>query len=210
MVKDHFEGRCYNKEISRAGVGRGIAMDPTTVLYVLSAIAATVWSVWTWREDQEKERQLTRDQEAALYINSLLLAIEALQLRLYKILEEGELAFYKKEYPDQYDLGSPAAIKILYCLCQYFGWEHRTFRYGPYTRDPRMRELSRSIADTFESRNKFPGDAFRFSFEERFSLGHVVVQHVGEIKEVLPVFESIPLYQFAQELADDQSKHAPL
>ena len=185
-------------------------MDPTLIFPVLSALAAAVWSVWTWSEEQQKERQVKRDQEAALYVNSLLLAMEELQSRLYSVLEENELAFYKKEYPEQYDFGSPAAIEILYRLSQYFGWGQRTLRYGPYTKDPRVIELLRKMGQTFESRSQFPGDAFRFSFDERVSLGDAVVRRVGEGTAVLPLFESIPLFQFEAEMIDMQSKHAPL
>ena len=185
-------------------------MNPTLILSVLSALAAAVWSVWTWSEDQQKQRQLKRDQEAALYVNPFILAIEELQSRLYSILEEDELAFYKKKYPDQYEFGSPFAIEILYRLSQYFGWAHRAFRYGPYTKDPNVIELTRQIAETFENRDKFSGDAFLFSIDERVSLGEVVVRRVGEVTAVLPVFESIPLFQFEEELGDQQSKHAPL
>ncbi len=99
-------------------------MNPTLVFSVVSALAASVWSVWTWREEQQKERQLKRDQESALFVNSFILATEEVQMRLYGILEEDELAFYKKEYPEQYEFGSPYAIEILYRLSQYFGWAH--------------------------------------------------------------------------------------
>ena len=184
-------------------------MNPTLILSVLSALAAAVWSVWSWSEEQQKERQLKRDQEAALYVNSFLSATEELQSRLYGILEKDELAYYKKEYPDQYEFGSPAAVEILYRLSQYFGWTFRTFRYGPYTHDPTFIELTREIGKTWESR-EFSGDAFRFSIDERASLGQAVVRHVGEISTVLPVFESIPLYQVEEEISDEQNKHAPL
>ena len=180
------------------------------IAYVFSALAAAVWSVWTWSRDQQKERQLKRDQEAALYVNSTLLAVGKLQSRLYKILEEGELSYYKKEYPDQYEFGSPAAVATLYRFGQYFGWGHRTMRYGPYTNDPKVLELLIKIGETFENRNKFPGDAFRFSYDERVSLGEAVVRRVGEATAVLPLFEAIPLYQFEQEFSDAQNKHAPL
>ena len=49
-------------------------MNPTLIFSVLSALAASVWSVWTWREEQQKERQIKRDQESALFVNSLILA----------------------------------------------------------------------------------------------------------------------------------------
>jgi hypothetical protein len=187
-----------------------MGMNPAEILSVLSALVAAVWSVLTWSADQQKGRQLKRDQEAALYVNPLLLAIEELQSRLYSILEEDELAFYKKEYPDQYEFGSPAAIEILYRLSQYFGWAQRNLRYGPYTKDPGVIELIRKIGETCESRSNFSGDAFRFSFDERNSLGEAVVRRVGEVTAVLPVFESIPLFQFEEELGNEQSKHALL
>jgi hypothetical protein len=185
-------------------------MNPAQIVYVLSALAAAVWSVWTWSDEQQKGRQLKRDQEAALYVNSFMLAIAELQSRLYSILEEDELAFYKREYPEHYEFGSPAAIEILYRLSQYFGWGHYTYRFGPYTKDPRVIELSRKIGETFESRSKFSGDAFRFSLDERVSLGEAVVRRVGEVTTILPVFQSIPLFQFEEEISDKQSKQARL
>ena len=185
-------------------------MNPTQILSVLTALLAAVWSVWTWGDEQEKGRQLKRDQEAALYVNPFMLAIGELQSLLYSILEEDDLAFYKKEFPAQYDFGSPAAIEVLYRLSQYFGWGYYTFRYGPYTKDPTVIELIRKIGETFESRSRFPGDAFRFSIEERTSLGHAVVRRIGDVSAVLAVFESIPLFQLEEEISDKQNKHAPL
>jgi len=185
-------------------------MNAGQIFSVISGIAAVVWSVLTWSGEQQKERQLKRDQEAALFVNSFILAMEELQSRLYSILEEDELACYKKQYEDHYELGSPAAIEILYRLSQYFGWAHRTYRYGPYTKNPVVIELNRQIGETLESRSKFPGDAFRFSIDERVSLGQAVVRRIGEVTAVLPVFESIPLFQFEEEISDEQNKHAPL
>jgi len=185
-------------------------MNPAQILSVFSALAAVVWSVWTWSAEQQKGRQLKRDQEAALFVNSFMLAIAELQSLLYSILEEDELAFYKREYPEQYEFGSPAAIEILYRLSQYFGWAYFTYRFGPYTKDPRVIELSRNIGETFESRCKFSGDAFRFSLDERVSLGEAVVRHVGEVTTILPVFQSIPLFRFEEEISNKLSKHARL
>jgi hypothetical protein len=185
-------------------------MNLSQILSVLTALAATVWSVLTWSAEQQTGRQLKRDQEAALYVNPFLLSINELQSQLYSILEKDELACYKKEYPDQYEFASPAAIEILYRLSQYFGWVHHNFRYGPYTKDPRVIELTRKIGETFESRCHFSGDAFRFSIDERSSLGEAVVRRVGDVTAVLPVFESIPLFQFEEAIRDNLNKHAPL
>ena len=185
-------------------------MNPLQILSVLSAAATVVWSVLTWSQDQQKQRQLKRDQEAALYVNPFLLALQELQSRFYSILEEDELALYREEYQDQYEFGSPAAIQVLYRLSQYFGWGHHNFRYGPYTTDPKVIELERKIGETFEKRDKFPGDAFRFTIDERLSLGNEVVKRLGDAATVPPVFESISLYQFQEEIMDEKSKHAAL
>jgi hypothetical protein len=185
-------------------------MNPTLVFSVLSALAAAVWSVWTWREEQEKERQLKRDQMSARLVNSFILALEELQLRLYGILEEDDLAFYKKEYPEQYEFGSPFAIETLYRFGQYFGWGHRTYRHGPYTTDPRVIELVRKIGETFERRSKFSGDAFRFTYEERMALGEAVVQGAGDVTGFIPTFDSITLFQFREEMRDKSGKHTQL
>ena len=184
-------------------------MNLAQMLSVLSALAAAVWSVWTWSEEQQKDRQIKRDQEAALYVNAFILALEELQSLLYRMLEEDELAFYKQEYREQYAGGSPAAIAILYHLSQYFGWAYRIYRYGPYTKDPRVVALIRELGQTWSSR-RFAGEAFRFSLDERVALGAAVVRHVGEVTAVLPVFEAIPLYQFQADINDPQSPYAPL
>jgi len=187
-----------------------MVMNPTLFFSVVSAVAASVWSVWTWREEQQKERQLKRDQESALFVNSLILAAEELQMRLYSMLEENELAFYRKEYPEEYEFGSPYAIEILYRFSQYFGWAQCNYRYGPYTNDPRVIELVRMIGETFENRSKFSGDAFRFTIDERVSLGGAVVRREGDLTALIPTFESITLFQFQEEMIDKSSKHAPL
>ena len=187
-----------------------MVMNPTLIFSVLSALAASVWSVWTWREEQQKERQLKRDQESALFVNSLILAAEELQMRLYSMLEEDELAFYKKEYPEKYEFGSPYAIEILYRFSQYFGWAQRNYRYGPYTNDPRVIELIRMIGETFENRSKYSGDAFRFTLDERVSLGGAVVRRTGDETALIPTFESITLFQFQEEMSDKSNKHTPL
>jgi hypothetical protein len=64
------------------------------------------------------------------------------------------------------------------------------------------------MGKTWDSRG-FSGDVIRFSIDERVSLGEAVVRYVGEVTAVLPVSESIPLYQFEEEISDEQSKHTP-
>jgi hypothetical protein len=184
-----------------------MVMDPTLILSVVSAVTAAVWSVWTWREEQQKERQVKRDQESGLFVNPFIVALEELQLRLYGILAEDDLAFSKQEDPEPHKTGSPLALEILYRLSQYFGWGHRAYRYGPYTNDPTVIELVRKIGDTFESHARFPGDAFRFTLEERMALGEAVVRRLGEAAGVIPSFEALTLFQFQADISDKASKH---
>jgi hypothetical protein len=181
-------------------------MDPTLFLSILSAVTAAVWSVWTWREEQQKERQLKRDQESALFVNSFIQAMEELQDRLYGILEEDDLAFYKKDYPKQDELGSPIAMEILYRLSKFFGWTYRIFRYGPYTNDPIAIEQVRKMSEALESYTKFSGDAFRFTYEERVALGEAVVRRTGDMIGSLPVYESITVFQYWEEIRDKSAK----
>ena len=166
--------------------------------------------VWTWREEQEKERKLKRSQESALFVNSFIQAIEELQSRLYGILEGDDLAYYKQEYPEQYEFGSPFAVEILYRLSKYCGWGVRNYRYGPYTNDPVVIDLVRRIGETFESRSQFSGNAFRFSYEERVALGGTVVRRTGDTINSIPIFESITLFQYFEEMSDKSDKHRQL
>jgi hypothetical protein len=181
-------------------------MDPTLFISILSAVTAAVWSVWTWREEQQKERQIRRDQESALFVNSFIQAMEELQDRLYGILEEDDLAFYRQDYPKLDDHGSPFAMEILYRLSKFFGWTYRIFRYGPYTNDAVAIEQVRKISDALESYTKFSGDAFRFTYEERVALGEAVVRRTGDMIGSLPVYESITVFQYWEEVRDKSDK----
>lgn len=183
-------------------------MSPTLILSILSAATAAVWSVWTWREEQEKERKLRRDQESAIFVNSFIQALEELQSRLYGVLERDDLTLYKKDYPEQYEFGSPFAIEILYRLSKCFGWTYRSFRYGPYTKDAAVIELVRKMSETLEDRGQFEGDAFRFTYEERVALGEAVVRRTGDVIGSIPIFESITLFHFLEEISDEKSKRA--
>jgi len=182
-------------------------MNPTWMLSVLSAITAALWSVWTWREEQQKERQVKRDQEAGLLVNPFIMATEELQLRLYGMLAGDDLGFNKKEHLEQHESRSPLALEILYHLGLFFGWGRQTFRYGPYTNDPIVIGLTRKIGDVCESRTNFPGDAFRFTIEERIALGEALVRRTGEATGVIPSFDSLTLFQFQADISDKSSQH---
>jgi hypothetical protein len=177
-------------------------MNPTLIISILSAVTAAVWSVWTWREEQETAREIKRDQESALFVNSFIQAMEELQARLYGILEKDDLAFFKKDYPKEQEPDFPIALEMLYRLSKFFGWTYRIFRYGPYTNDPVVIEQVRKISETLESHTRFKGDAFRFTYEERVALGDAVVRRTGDMIGAIPVFESITVFHFWEDVCN--------
>jgi hypothetical protein len=185
-------------------------MDPVIVLSILSAVAAAVWSMWTWSAEQQQHRELKRDQEAALYVNPFLLVLHECQRRLHGILHGHDLALAKREYPERDASGSPTAIEILYLFGEVFGWVFPIFRYGPYTNDPPTIALLGELAITFDRRDRFTDDAFRFSIAEQAALGRAVVRRCGESAPGLPEFESISLFDFERDFRDAQSERAPL
>ena len=89
-------------------------MNPTLVFSVLSARdSCSLVRLDLEGRKQQKERQIKRDQQSALYVKFLHPGHrEELQTQaLNGMLEEDELAFSKKEYPEQYEFGSPYAIE---------------------------------------------------------------------------------------------------
>ena len=70
-------------------------MDPT-IISILSALAAAIWSVWTWQSEMQTQRDLKRDEMSAEYVNTLIIAAQELQRELFRILEEDELAHLKE------------------------------------------------------------------------------------------------------------------
>jgi hypothetical protein len=71
-------------------------------------------------------------------------------------------------------------------------------------------DLVRKIGEAFESRSHFPGDAFRFSYEERVALGGTVVRRTGDTINSIPIFESITLFHYLEEMIDKSDKHRQL
>ncbi len=188
-------------------------MEPGTigiVLSILSASATAVWTVWTWSEQHEAEKEHQRDQDAALYVNPFLMACEELQSRLYDILNDDELEFFKQESPEVYDVGSLEAIELLYVMVIYFGWARYVYRYGPYTNDRQAIELNRKISNTFSNIKDFSRQAFYFSFSEQRSLGQTFVRPLGGVDSIHPEFETDSLYKFAEEFTKDINRCSPL
>ena len=90
-------------------------MNPT-ILSIMSAMAAAAWSVWTWQSEQEKVRELKRNEMSAQYVNNFIVTTQEVQRKLYKILEEDELAQYRLKYPQPIEPASPIAMDLLFLL----------------------------------------------------------------------------------------------
>jgi hypothetical protein len=185
----------------------GNSMDPT-IISILSALGAAIWSVWTWQSEMQKERDLKRDEMSADYVNTFIIATQELQRDIFRILEEDELS-HSRDIAKPEGPVSQAALDILYELSIFFGWELVTFRYGPYTRDPRMIAIFAQISEALESRDRFPGLAFRFSLSERLALGFAAVRQIGEASSK-PIFVSNPQFEFEEDVLNEHSERARL
>jgi hypothetical protein len=177
---------------------------------IILSILSAVWTVWTWTEQEREEKNNKKAQIAALYVNPFLLAAEELQDRLYRILNSEELEFLGEEEGATEGLPSEEALEILYILVKYFGWSGCIYRYGPYTKDKRLVELSRAIVETFANRKDFGEDCFHFTVSEQRALGQTFVKPLGRKDSVFPEFESTTLYEFEEELKDEKNKESPL
>jgi hypothetical protein len=183
-------------------------MDPTTIS-VLSACAAAIWSVWTWQSETQKERELKRDQMSAEYVNTFILVTQELQKKLFRVLECDDLAHLQQGDTRPGQSVSQAALDILYHLNLFFGWALVTFRYGPYTRDAEMIAIFAKIDEVLDSRDRFSGDAFRFTLSDRLALGSVAVRQIEESSSK-PAFVSIPQFKFEEDFLNEGSEHARL
>jgi hypothetical protein len=181
-------------------------MNPT-LISVLSAVAAAAWSIWTWRSDREKERELRRDEMSAQYTNAFIVVMHEFQKLLYSILEENELA--RANMADGAEAVSSTATNLLYHFSMFFGWSNIIFRFGPYTRNPHVIAQMARIGDLLETRDEFQGEAFRFSPSERLALGEVALLRVGEAN-ARPSFMSITRFQFEEELHDEHGRRSRL
>ena len=177
-------------------------MDPATILSILSAVAAAMWTAWTWREEQKEVRQLQRDQAAAFYVNPLLLAAHQLERQLDRLLDGRRLILSNREDGNRDRSVSGAAIEALWTFAEFFAWATVNLRYGPYARDPVVIGLIVAISRTLDDRERFADSAFRFSAAEQESLGDAVLRRVGHTSSQVGK-SSAPLTEFAIVTAVD-------
>ncbi len=189
-------------------------MEFEFAIILISTIGTAVWTVLTWTDQQEKERNSEQEQIDALYINPFLLATEELQALLYSILVEGEIEFFRREISHEGDKQDEItyyeALEVLYVIIKYFGWSWYLYRYSSYTQDKTAIELTRNVSETFADRQKFGQDAFRFTFTKQRSLGQMFVRRLSETNSPYPEFKATPLYQFLEEIIESKNQNAPL
>src|SRR5262245_47445153 len=193
-------------------------MDPMTMISVLSMMAAAVWTVWTWTADHAEERQLQRDQAAALFVNPYIVAIGELNRRLRGLVDGDDLARARRDHPGPHDGASPFAIETLYVLGVFFGWSNANLRYGPYTRDKVALGCFAQIVRIFDNHDRFPDDAFRFSLPEQAAFGAAIMRRVATVagteghsalpEYLHPEFAPITLHEFENDFRSPDSKAA--
>jgi Heavy metal associated domain 2 len=192
-------------------------MDRVTILSILSAVVAAVWTAWTWREQHKEVRRLQRDRAAALYVNPLLIAGHQMERQIDRLLDGREVVLHKPESGGRDASISGTAIETLWTFAQFFAWTAVNLRYGPYTRDPKVIELIVALSRTFDDRERFGDGAFRFSAAEQESLGHTVLRRVGhtsfeagESASTLTEFAIVTSVDFERDFRDAQSTRAGL
>lgn len=185
-------------------------MEISFLLSILSAAATAVWTVWTWGEQQNIERQEKRERLAASYVNPFLLAAEALQYRLYNLLYQENIFRGSNLVQNTSGFVSPLTLETLYRFALYFGWETYLIRYSPYTNDAPSIEISRQVAFNFVDIETFPDQYFSFSLSEQLSLGQLVVKPLGSPDGEFLSVGSIDIYRFEEELRAARDNDSPL
>jgi len=166
------------------------------IVALLTLIATTGVAIWRWTREREVEREKERNKLAALYVNPFLLACEELQSRLYNILKKGGLDVLKERYKNG---NEGYAEETLYLIAQYFGWQRCVYRYGPYTRDRQVVKLIEAIRATFATdKPERETGPFCFFRSEQKVLGEIALKKSADKSG--PEFETIPLYEFKQQL----------
>jgi len=95
-------------------------MNIEVLFITISTLGTAIWTVLTWTEQQEKERDSSQRQIDALYINPFIMAAQELQLLLYNILAKDELGFVRKnispEGESEDEITDSEALEIVYVI----------------------------------------------------------------------------------------------
>lgn len=167
---------------------------PKLLLALITAVVTAGWALVKWTKQRDADREKDRKKLAALYVLPFLSACEELQSRLYNILVHRGLGPLRQRSADK-----EYAVETLHMIVQYFGWERCARRYGPYTQDSQFIKLTEAIRATFaKDLHGIVGD-FCFFRPEQKAVAHLVMKRMSG--EFGPEFETMPLYEFKQQLA---------
>lgn len=137
----------------------------------LVAVAGGAWALFKWSHGhQEKKAGEERDakQRNRLYMAPFLSAAQALQSRLYNILELNGLKSLREG-------GAPYPEETLYLIAKYFGWESRVTEHGILDEDTEALALMESIRQTFATDGLYAGGAFCIFRNDQKDFGQQVV-----------------------------------
>ena len=119
-------------------------LDCVQLIIVVPAFLTIIWAVVSFTVERQTKQKEERKQLSALYVNPFLLACEELQSRIYNFLVLHGLGALRAQDPEL-----SYAEETLYLIAQYFGWERRIFRYGPYAQDTEVFQRTEAIRATF-------------------------------------------------------------
>ncbi|MEO8168157.1 MAG: hypothetical protein ABI623_07920 [bacterium] len=163
------------------------------LLALATGVITAAWAITKWKKQREADNEKDRKKLAALYVLPFLSACEELQSRLYNILEHSGLEPLRQRSADH-----EYATEILHMIAQYFGWERCARRYGPYTQNQKFIKLTEAVRATFaKDLNRKIGEFCFFRPEQKAMANMVMKRMSGEFG---PEFETMPLYEFKQQL----------
>jgi len=126
-----------------------------------------------------------------LSVHSFMEAAQALQSRLYNILELQGLGALRSKYPS-----GEYAEEILYLIARYFGWEC-VLRKGAYGKDKKVITSADRIREAFAT-GKYGTGAFEVYRPKQEAIGQLVVKRPSG--HPATEYEAITLYEFQERL----------
>lgn len=160
----------------------------------LAGAAAAGWALFTWfRKQRDKarkeseEREKKRRKQSQAYVSPILLAANALQSRLYNILELDGLSVLRARQANY-------AEETLYQMALYFGRDYYLREQGPYIKDNTVREMSEAVRESFAT-DRYGLGPFCVFRPDQDALGQLVVRREEK------GYEPISLYDFKEKIS---------
>jgi hypothetical protein len=159
----------------------------------LAGAAGAGWALFTWfrkqrdkarRESEEREEE--RRKQSQVYVSPVLLAANALQSRLYNILELDGLNVLRVRQGNY-------AEEILYQMALYFGRDYYLREQGPYVRDSTARDMSEAVRESFAT-DRYGLGPFCVFRPDQDALGQLAVRRTEK------GYEAISLYDFKEKI----------